>query len=190
MSLTIAPVTFLPGLWRSFQPITTPVAQTSLLQAQVYAVAQSQAMKNPPDGANFFGGTLRWAAPVMLTLTASDGSNVWAARNYSAADGGLSVTDPLAAPWPSNGSWVVATPPANVITSDAYVALFTPAEQAAVIAAAQANPAIAADLAMCVQAGVLDLTQPEVTGGMAALVAAGCVSQANAALILSGQKSQ
>ena len=190
MSLTITPATILPGLWRSFQPITSPVAQTSLLQAQGYAEAQSQAMKNPPDGANFFGGTLRWAAPVMLTLIAPDGSNVWLARNYSANDGGLGVTDPLAAPWPSDGSWVVATPPSNIITSDAYLALFTAAEQAAVIAAAQASPAIAADLAMCVQAGVLDLTQPEVTNGMAALVAAGCVSQANSNLILSGQKSQ
>ena len=27
MSQTLAPVTFLPGLWRSFQPITTPVAR-------------------------------------------------------------------------------------------------------------------------------------------------------------------
>lgn len=163
------------GLWRSFPP--SPPS-SSLLLAQKYAVGESQRANYAKDPNNFFGGTQRFSSPIMLT------TGIWVAQNLDASQGFGGVTDPLALPWPTEGSWVTKTPPASVITSDVYVALFSSDERAAILLAAQTNPLIASDLVMAVQSGVIDLTQEEVTSGVAELVSVGALTQARANVIL------
>jgi hypothetical protein len=77
-------------------------------------------------------------------------------------------------------------PPVTVVSSLAFRQLFTAAEGQAITQAAQTN----AQLRMFIDdegaAGVVDLTNPEVTTGIAMLMSAGLLTQARADQILAG----
>ena len=77
-------------------------------------------------------------------------------------------------------------PPITVLSSLVFRQLFTAAEGQAITQAAQTN----AQLRMFIDdegaAGTVDLTNPEVTAGIAMLVSAGLLAQARADQILAG----
>jgi hypothetical protein len=109
-------------------------------------------------------------------------------------DGAFVPDDPGNRDWQTYQAWlavpntpdpVPAAPRPSVISVQAFWARFTPTEQGAIQAAASTNPAIAQAMTFALVVGQVNLlTGPIVTSWMAALVAAGVITSARSAIIL------
>lgn len=108
-------------------------------------------------------------------------------------DGAMIPTDPGNLDYQAYLVWTAAgnkpdpapvPPPATQIQAAAFLARFTPVEQAAVQQAALANQQIALGLTMGLAQGYVDLTSPVLAAWMAALVTAGAITAARSAVIM------
>lgn len=72
----------------------------------------------------------------------------------------------------------------SIITSAAFVLRFTPAEFAGIVAAAAVSPAVAGYLAEVTNSPTVNLRHEIVTGGLAAIEAAGLIAPGRAAQLV------
>ncbi len=111
------------------------------------------------------------------------------------ADGVIVHLDPSGknADWNACAAWLAAgnTPdplppvgPPTQIQADVFLARFTPTEQIAVQAASLVNPQIAFGLTLGLAQGFVILTSPILANWMAGLVAAGAITPARSAAIM------
>jgi hypothetical protein len=108
-------------------------------------------------------------------------------------DQALIPADPNNPDWVAYLAWKAAgnTPnpatlksPPTILQAAAFFARFTPAEQAAIQAAAAASPQIGVGLTLGLAQGYVNLLSPILAGWMAALVAAGAITSARSAVIM------
>ncbi len=88
----------------------------------------------------------------------------------------------------ANGAWTAApapAPPTQGLTFLQFMALFAPAEQAAIVASADAQVKLFTLMASGAS-GAISLTNPEVVAGVGYLASIGLVTAARAAAILTG----
>jgi hypothetical protein len=125
-----------------------------------------------------FGRTVTYLAGPDYNVTASDGT-AFTVDADSLADA-LTTINAMAP-----AGWVATAPPApTTISAGAFFGRFTPAEQAAVQAAAIASPAISVGLLMGAAAGQVSLTGAPLIAWMASLVTAGAITSGRSTVIL------
>ena len=90
------------------------------------------------------------------------------------------VTTLYSAPVPA------APTPITKLSSNQFMALFTIAEQTAIVGAAMSNVALSLWYGKMLGADYVDLTDPQTKDGLDALVAAGLLTAAREALVLAG----
>ncbi|MGD0564553.1 MAG: hypothetical protein ABSA66_15860 [Roseiarcus sp.] len=86
---------------------------------------------------------------------------------------------------PRIAAFLAAQTPAPSLTFLQFMALFAPAEQAAIVASA--DPQIKLFTLMAAGAGALQLSNPEVVAGVNYLATSGAITAARATAILAGQ---
>jgi len=140
-------------------------------------------------------GALVSEIPDSLTIAQAQAANLLASA-AQLSNNGLSAVDNLPALSPTvawdtvNKTTMTVTAPVvpNFIPTFDFILLFTPAEHAAIAAS---TDQVVQQFIMAVQVvQQIDLNNPIVQNGVAYLVSVGLLTQANANLILSGQKSQ
>jgi hypothetical protein len=110
--------------------------------------------------------------------------------SFAPGDGSLIVASDTAQIGDSyaNGAFTPATPSPTYQTAGLsflqFMALFTPAEQEAIVSAS--DPQVKVFVLMAAGAGALDLGNSEVAGGVAYLQQAGLLQPARAARVLTG----
>lgn len=87
--------------------------------------------------------------------------------------------------FPQGGGWVQGPIPAKVMTSLAFIELFTPEEQLAVVTAAMQSPDLRLWYDKLMAADQVVFDDPRLLEGMGAMVSAGLITQARHDEILS-----
>jgi hypothetical protein len=112
------------------------------------------------------------------------------------ADGASIPADPLNADYRVYLAWVAAgntpdpAPPApappstTVMPTSVFLTRFTSAEQAAIVAASQTNPAIMIILLKAAADGTIDVASPAASAALAVFVAAGAIPAARVPVLL------
>lgn len=164
-----------------FRIFTNSVDATAFEQAQVYAVAQTQAMLIPDPV--MFSGTYTWAAPQpLVTPLALDGSTQWVVQWCPGPDDTPATPDVAATEWLT--TWVAGPLPSTAILSSDFIARFTKTEQSAASAFASNTSSISTLINLLEASGVVDVTQSQVTDGVSDLVTVGVITQERAGQIL------
>lgn len=121
-------------------------------------------------------GQSAWSAPSDLTAIVDDNNLVGPGWSYAS---GRFSPPPSTAPPP-----MVADPELTYLQ---FRALFTAAENQAIMTAAQSNHAVLDWLLQAAGAGAINLADPQVKAGLDALVAAGLITAARESAIVANQ---
>ncbi len=126
---------------------------------------------------------------LVAEVTAYDGTGLPAVLKATFIDISAVAPQPAVGWTYTNGLFyapVAPKAPARELTSLQFMALFTPAEQTAIAAAAIASPALLLWFFQAMGAQTITLSDPRTAAGIGALVGAGLLTAAREAQVLAG----